>query len=171
MDINIMRLGTCFLFLLLTGCHLFGGRSGTSASIRDSKKKGAFIKEYTVPENPYRINDSLSILIDEAWLEYEWTIPKYGWQKVEITSNYKLCLSIDEMYISHYLNYWRIGYEVTNCFTIRRKGDKPDKQVLALWYDDKMPEDIETFNVLKGVLDKGISNDTILGHFELRVKK
>ena len=43
-----------------------------SGTIEESKGRGVFIKEYTVPSNPCKINDTLQITVKEAWVEYEW---------------------------------------------------------------------------------------------------
>lgn len=74
------------------GCENPSGSSGASKDISDAKKRGVFLAAYHVNPNPYPINDTLQITIEEAWIERKW---RHGGKNDEtvILSGYQLCVN------------------------------------------------------------------------------
>lgn len=60
------------IFQLVSSCEIKSGQRSVALSIKESKKRGVFIREYTVNPNPYLVNDSIKLTVKEAWLEHKW---------------------------------------------------------------------------------------------------
>ena len=87
------------------------GQEGMSKSIEESKVRGVFISKYAVPDNPQKINDTLSIYVKQAWLEKLWY--HTGWLTTNTEPHkeyYQLCLVVDEKSIAGYGDTWTIGH-------------------------------------------------------------
>ncbi len=148
---------------ILSSCNTLEGHRGASSEIEDSKKKGVFIQEYTC-ENPNIINDTLQILIDNAWLEREWY---YGSNQSEIIvsdSSYQLIVQLtDASSFNSYSYSWLIGVEGNRYF--RRCGRN------CLITDFKnLPNDVESWPIQNGSYLNNENDKVIIGNFFL-VKK
>jgi len=145
--------------------HL-GGKPGISMHIYESKKREVFIAEYTVPQNPYVINDSLSIYVEEAWLEKEWFYPS-DLDKTDIWDDhgYRLCVNTNEQSIQNYWYTWMIGDSLKRLF---RADNRKSLSTLL----DMIPKDTEVFKVRNGGYDITVKIEDMetIGEFVL-VKK
>lgn len=160
MDRNFNVISLFLLFMI--SCESPRGFSGVSDSMEDAKNRGVFICEYTVPNNPVKVNDSISIYVKEVWLEQAWghgakrqdTYPVNGYQ-ICINSDKKSLLGIDDN--------WSIGIDYD--FYLRESSNS------SLIGDLKeIPKnDSLIYFVRKGENIKGDSN-IILGKFIL-IKK
>lgn len=110
-----------FVCLLLSitifSCNFFvkNGGLGVSLNIEDSKTRKVFINEYKVDDNPYRINDSLSINIKSAWLEYQWRYAGENSENAEIIeNNYQMIIITDKQSLKGYDFTWFIGSKYTD---------------------------------------------------------
>ncbi len=67
----------------MTACNFFvsTGGLGVSNSFQESIENNIFINEYKPITNPTIINDTLSILVQSAWLENRW---RYAGKEAEI---------------------------------------------------------------------------------------
>ncbi len=104
------RTDVALLFsLFLVSCGTPHGRQ-VSGSIADSKEKGIFICEYIPMTNPLKINDTIKLEIDEAWLESQWQYsPKYG---MYVSDDYQLCISVKpEKHLEDLNLGWSIGID------------------------------------------------------------
>lgn len=82
-----------------------------SKTIKDSKKKGVYIWSYSPPQNPYIVNDTLSIYVKEAWLEKTFRVPEYGnGADVQNSSSYQLVMTLSD----RRGNYSEIPYSIVN---------------------------------------------------------
>lgn len=108
---NILRkvffLPTLSLTVLLTGCDFYTGFPQMSGSIEESVKKKVFIREFIVPKNPYKINDTILIDIKEAWVENHWKYNKSG--KIIFYPGYQLIIICNPKDIKQYSYSWTIG--------------------------------------------------------------
>ncbi len=91
---------------------------GMSADIAESKRRGVFVREYLPPENPYKVNDSISINVKSAWLEHNWTYTgPMDTEKIEIErEGYKVIIISDEKSLKGLDENWMIGTERENTF-------------------------------------------------------
>lgn len=97
--LNVLAIITLFI-----SCETPAGHSGISNNIQESKRRGVFISEYTIQLNPYKINDSLDITIEEAWLEKQWAYGKHEDEtKLYPTEEYQLCINSTEKDVKKYL--------------------------------------------------------------------
>lgn len=115
---NLVSFLFCFLFFAsIFSCNFFieNGGLGTSLSIEDSKERSVFINEYKAVKNPYKINDSLSITVKSAWLEYQWRYSGQNSEKAEIIeNNYQLIIITDKQSLKGYNDSWFIGSKYTD---------------------------------------------------------
>lgn len=54
------------------------GMGRISASINESKEKKVFVQELYPEQKEIRINDTLNLIIEEAWIEKYWTYERSG---------------------------------------------------------------------------------------------
>jgi len=137
-----------------------------SSSINESKKRCVFIKEYIPLTNPYMINDTLQIMVKEAWIEYQW----YYGDKVNETwippeSKYQLRINSNEHDLGKYTGIdWTIGINddkyLRKCGLASLRGDFKN-----------MPGDTIEYIVAKGALQNNMDTiGKVLGKFVL-IKK
>ena len=157
---NLIFLSCCLSF---TSCYSQRGHNGASENIEESKKREVFICEYTVPENPYRINDTLQITVTEAWLEKQWKYPQNPNGTVPY-GDYQLIINSKEEDIKGIDVKWAIGIDAYKYIRTCSKTD--------LISDFKtLPEDTIEYLVQKGNQIKGeVPKENIIGKFVL-VKK
>jgi len=104
-------LASCVIILLFLGCYTLEGSRGVSSNIEESKKRRVFVCEYETAQNPYFINDSIIIDVDEMWLEERWA---YGSRVEETlnTSDYQLIIDVKgEETFKNYISSWVIGVD------------------------------------------------------------
>jgi hypothetical protein len=112
--------GVAFCVLVtisIFSCNFFveNGGLGISLNIKDSKKRKVFINEYKVDNNPYKINDNLSINIKSVWLEHQWLYTGENNERAEIIeNNYQLIIITDKQSLKGYNYTWFIGSKYTN---------------------------------------------------------
>ncbi|MEP7220362.1 MAG: hypothetical protein ABI876_15670 [Bacteroidota bacterium] len=60
--------------LFLCGCFgaKLSGSLGVSQSKSESKRRGVFVASYLPDTNPCQVNDSIRIMVKDAWLEHVW---------------------------------------------------------------------------------------------------
>ena len=108
-----MRVGPLMLIMIihffLASCQIdsnLSGNRGISNNIKESKKRGVFLSEYTTPQNPYMINDSIILNIQEAWLEVTWFYRK-DLDKTLRGDKFRICiLTTPEYSLKSYEERW-----------------------------------------------------------------
>jgi len=153
----------CFI-LIFSSCYSQEGHRGASDNIEESKKRKVFICEYTVSENPYKINDTLQITVLEAWLEKQWQYPKDPNGTVPY-DEYQLIINSKEEDIKGLDATWSIGIDADKYIRTCSKSD--------LMSDFKtLPKDTIEYLVEKGSQFMGeIPKENIIGKFVLIKKK
>lgn len=142
-NIILLFLSSYLLTFLLFSCNFFieNGGLGVSIDILESQKRGVFIQEYKPMSNPIKINDTLTINIKSAWLEYTWRYEGSENEKAKII-NKKSCQIIivtDDKSLREYNDNWIIGdkndntfYRGYNCNIIMQLTNFNDQDTLAL---------------------------------------
>ncbi len=162
---KIFSLFIILFFPIFISCESPAGHHGVSYNIRESKERGVFISEYKVSQNPYFINDTLKILVKEAWLEKHWA---YGENKDQTvlypTENYQLCINTIEDNIKYVDLDWTVGITVDLCM----RGSGYNSLIGDF---KKMPADTIEYKVQQGddLSDNG--EKIIIGKFVLIKKK
>lgn len=98
-------------------CNFFveNGGFGVSTSMQDSKARAIFIREYVANKKKYKINDTLSINVKSAWLEYQWRYLGDNNEKAEIVKDrYQLIIISDKESLKGYNSLWFIGSNYTD---------------------------------------------------------
>jgi hypothetical protein len=134
------------------------GVPGSSHDIKEAKERKVFVAKYEISPAPFKVNDSLTIGVEEVWLEYNW---RYG-GKVEETllrpEEYQLIIrtNVRKLFAKH-----RRTWEM----------EKVDEKAMAdknyhnyqFWghYDSNllvnyrtMPADIDTLFVYSGIYEE-----------------
>lgn len=113
-------IGVMFLVIFLKNFnfHMRKGMEGESADIAESKRRGVFVHNYLPPQNPYKINDSLSINVKSAWLEHQWTYTgSLNTQETSIDSEgYTLIVISDQKSMRGLDENWLIGSKNDSTF-------------------------------------------------------
>ncbi|RKR84474.1 hypothetical protein BDD43_4712 [Mucilaginibacter gracilis] len=156
------------LFISIYSCHenAINGMLSASSDIKDSKKRGVFVKEYIGQTNPIKINDSLSITIKSAWLEQMWRGDGPSNEKAKVQDHgYQLLVVTDKECLKNYRDTWMIGLNADGYF--RRASED------AIIVDFKT---LPKASILEWQVQNGYSlsrNDkkTIIGKFALIAKK
>jgi hypothetical protein len=94
---------------LLTACGSPKGRPGVSDDIEDSKNRGVFIAEYKTLTNPYKINDTLQLTINEAWIETKWIHTSDPKGASSLGDSYQLCINTIKHDLKNLTITWYIG--------------------------------------------------------------
>jgi hypothetical protein len=107
----LILLFSLFVMLNLSSClNPLSGNLGICETIEDAKRRGVFVKPYQVPENPYIINDSIVLNVNEAWLEKQW---RYG-KKVKDASpinGFQMVVTVKGNGFEEYATEWYIGVD------------------------------------------------------------
>lgn len=104
------------------GCYTLGGSRGASSNIKESKERGVFICEYTTAQNPYSINDSIIIDIDEMWLEKRWAYGSSVDETLSIPYFQLIIVAKDEESFKNYRRNWYAG--INRSLYLREAGKK-----------------------------------------------
>lgn len=114
--ISILLISSIIIFFFI-GCYTLGGSIGVSSNIKESKKRDVFIGEYEMAQNPYYINDSIKIDVDEMWLEKSWAYGSSYNKTIEFGDDYQLILSVkgEETFKNYTIN-WYIGINGSRYF-------------------------------------------------------
>ncbi len=153
------------LFISIYSCHenAINGMLSASSDIKDSKKRGVFVKEYFGQTNRFKINDSLSITIKSAWLEHMWRGDGPNNEKAKAQDHgYQLIVITDKESLKNYRETWMIGLNEDGYF--RRASED------AIIVDFKIQPKA---SILEWQVQNGYSlsrNDkkTIIGKFALK---
>ena len=146
------------------GCYTLGGSGGGSSNIKESKERGVFVCEYEIAQNPYSINDSIIIDIDEMWLEKCWA---YGSNVNETLLRPYFQLIIVAKGEESFKNYRRDWYIGINKSLYFREGGK--KSLISDF--TSIPQDSISVPVQrKGNLAEHQKKD-IIGIFEFHRRK
>ena len=130
--------------IILTGCYTLKGHVGASDNIIESKKIGAFICEYYVDNYSYKINDTMTILIKEVWLEKMWRYTGMYSKPQIIDNHYQICINTSKNSLKGYRDKWTIGNGPMSEFR-----DGSDSSLLVNM--DTIPQSNEiVYNVFKG---------------------
>jgi hypothetical protein len=163
---HYLKISLIILFFLLSGCESgsVNGYLAVSSSIRESKERNVFIQEYTVPQNPFIINDSIHIHVKYAWLEHTWRYKGLQGDSTKIEKNgYQLIIRSDTSSLSNYTESWLIGTRTDSNFRF--------SSIDGIMTDLKgIPEhDTLSWDVQQGRDLSYLSKDekTMLGHFIL----
>lgn len=121
MSLNTLEIKLCFLIFLLSlcSCNTFveNGGLGVSLDIKDAKTRGVFIRQYLPPQNPYKINDSLTINVKSAWLEHMWRYAGSNSEKADIEKfGYQLIVITDSQSLKNHNDKWLIGSTADSTF-------------------------------------------------------
>ncbi|MDJ1486144.1 hypothetical protein QNI16_37020 [Cytophagaceae bacterium YF14B1] len=149
------------LFCCFVSCSsLYSDFPQMSDSLDDAWNKKVFRAEYIVPQNPYKINDTLSITVKEAWIERCWKYNKAG--KIAYIPDYQLIIICDSKDIEQYPSNWTIG--TTDGPNFRSCA----RDCIMANFED-IPNDHIELIVQKGRLANNKIPE-IIGKFELRKK-
>ena len=97
-----------FSFFIVS-CDTRHGRQA-SDTVADSKDKGIFICEYKSLTNPLKINDTIKLDIEEAWLESQWQYSKKN--GMHVSDDYQLCINVKpEKHLEDLNLGWSIGID------------------------------------------------------------
>ncbi|MBV6485063.1 MAG: hypothetical protein KFKLKKLM_01611 [Flavobacteriales bacterium] len=155
---------TISFLLFFSSCYSQQGHNGTSENIEESKKRKVFICEYTVSENPFRINDTLQITVVEAWLEKQWKYPKDPNETV-IYDEFQLIINSKEEDIEGLDVKWSIGVDANKYIRTCSKSD-------LISDFNYLPTDTIEYLVQKGNQFKGeVPKENIIGRFVLIKKR
>lgn len=156
----LLALTLCFGF---TSCNSQRGHDGVSKDMSESKERDVFVCEYSVPENPYKVNDSITLTVKEAWLERAWKYPENN-SETSISEGYQICVSIEpEKHIEDLGFGWSIGIDYDKNIRI--------SSPTSLIGDFKvMPPDTIEYKVQKGGEFSAEYEKIIIGKFVL-IKK
>jgi hypothetical protein len=78
------------------------------SNMQKSKDEGVFVRQYVPLQNPYRINDTLTLHIKEAWLERCWDYVN-GLVKIDSAFGYQLFVEVEEQDLKSFCRSWVIG--------------------------------------------------------------
>ena len=145
----------------LQSCKTLQGHKGASKDIKESKKRQIFVCEYSVTENPFKINDSLKITVKEAWLEKHWRYSKNIYTTTSY-DGYQLMINATEKDLVGVCFEWSIGVD----FDMHLRSCSKD----GLMGDFKeLPSDTLVYLIQKG-RTKLSGTPEIIGKFTL-IKK
>jgi hypothetical protein len=144
-------------------CNSIKGQWGVSKNIRESKNRKVFVKEYTTTPNPYRINDSIKLKVNEAWLEKNWTHGQ-NINETNVKENYQLCINTDDEDIIGINFDWTIGLDA-NLYMV------PCGKSSLTGGFKRMPNDTIIYEVQRGGhLCESCCEKIIIGKFMLIAK-
>jgi hypothetical protein len=160
------------LYILLTivsasACNYskIDGTLGVSKDIQNSKHRSVFIREYTVVNNPYVINDSLHLLVKSAWIEHQWRYDGFNGKKSKKENKgWQIIIITDETSLKGYGKNWMIGLTGKNSFRLASR----DALIIDL---DSLPQkksliwQVQDSNKLAPLAEK-----IIIGKFALKEK-
>jgi hypothetical protein len=128
-----------------------------SDTIADSKDKGIFICEYKPLTNPLKINDTIKLDIEEAWLESQWRYSKEN--GMYVSDDYQLCINVKpEKHLEDLGFGWSIGIDFA--LNMRTSGET------SLISDFKaLPADTIMYKVQKGSELSDNYEKIIIGEF------
>jgi hypothetical protein len=116
---SIPTLSFLLLIVSVSSCNFFveNGGLGASLNIKEAKKRGVFVRQYLPIENPYKINDSLTINVKSAWLEHLWRYAGSNSESADIEKDgYQLIIVADEHSLNGFNNKWLIGVTSDSTF-------------------------------------------------------
>lgn len=100
----------CLLSIAWFGitCTTPSGHLGVSNGIEEAKERGVMVGEYALPQSPYKINDTMSFSISNAWIERRWA---YGSDNSEtiVLDGFQLIIETSESELKNYYSTWTIG--------------------------------------------------------------
>ena len=162
MNILVKHIFIIAILIAFSSCNFQQGHNGASNNIEESKDRGVFICEYTPLMNPYKINDTIILKIDEAWIEKKWKFPKNVNQTV-VESEYQLCINIaPEKHIENLGIEWSIGVDYDKNMRI--------SSLTSLIGDFKtLPSDTIEYKVQKGDEFSNNYEKIIIGKFILKL--
>lgn len=157
----VLAIFLAILFLKKCFCTTFRPiGAGTTHSILDSKKLGVFVCEYKpLHKNPYPVNDSLQIIIEESWAERSWSYAKHGiW----------LFDGVDSFFINIKTNANFNGYNFENHFQAMDDNGLGSTGPNLLQAQRSSLPDTITYFLVKGhnIVNPDIQNSSI-GEFKL----
>jgi hypothetical protein len=153
--------------MFFSGCDLRDGLNGASEDVGESKRRGVFVCEYGPPANPYRINDSLVLHINECWLERRWVHDKNRPTGADPYSGmYQLIMEVGPNDLRGYgKKGWTIGLDFVQNFS------KPTPNALVMLFNEGAPRDTEEWLVIQGEPKKQLSGkEVVLGRLVLKRK-
>jgi len=108
----LIGFGVLFLIVYVTPLRywdpIWEGQEGISDSIKESKERGVFIKEYKPKSTPIIINDTLRIEIREAWLEYGFWYTIFKNQNIINKNTAQMRVTVNPKGMKYYNKTWRI---------------------------------------------------------------
>lgn len=108
LKMKILTLIILFFLFFVLSCNTLRGHNGVCENIKESKNRGVFICEYMPLNNPYRINDSISLTIEEAWVERNWKYSENNNETV-VMEEFQVCVNTYEKDIAGICFDWSIG--------------------------------------------------------------
>ena len=98
--------------MVFSSCNFYTsiGHLGVSNSVAESVEKKVLIKKLKTLHNPITINDSMSLLVQSAWLEYSWRYAGEEAEKAEIEqdSSVQIIIILDEKSLKEFNFKWHI---------------------------------------------------------------
>jgi len=99
-----------FCLLIINSCYTISGHLASSENIEESKKNGVFICALAINQNPYKINDTISVHFKEIWIENIWGYSGTFRLKAQKRENagFQICINFESP-LKGYNNVWVIG--------------------------------------------------------------
>lgn len=144
-------------------CNSLQGKPGISESIKESQTRGVFLNEYQSTKNIIKINDTLKISIDIAWLEKKWAYSTSP-NNTAIITGYQLIVHTTEKLDENYSFSWTIGTSFERNF--RNCGYK-----CLVTEFDSLPNERENWKIQQGRDLYNGAIHTIIGDLELHRKQ
>lgn len=135
-----------------------------SQTMEESKERGVFICEYTTPQNPFRINDSIQLHLKDCWLEKHWEHRKDSEKGTRVIAGYSLIMEVAEEDILGYNKGWTISDD-----SVVRYFRKCGIECLMTDFDS-LPQSREIWSVRSGKARLEIAKNPIIGELIL-IKK
>ncbi len=98
-----------FVLCCIISCNTLRGHRGVSDSIKESKRRGVFICEYSPSGLTYQYDNKYDIIVNKAWLEKQWAYDANTNETIIIDSSYQLKIETNDKVQDSYGFEWRIG--------------------------------------------------------------
>jgi hypothetical protein len=163
--VAIMRMeffiSVSIIVFIFCGCGRTGG--GASYDIKDSQNRGVFIAEYKPLYKNYKINDTLTLKIEQIWIETHWIYSSQSAGNTFILPGYQLNVN--------YSNELK-GYPFDWCVGVSSKKYLRSSSLTSLMGDfEDLPGDTIKYKVQKGDNLSDSSRKEIIGELVFIKKK
>ncbi|HTL81386.1 MAG TPA: hypothetical protein VL651_06765 [Bacteroidia bacterium] len=97
-------------YIMVNSCDDPTGTPGAASDMSEAKSMGIFVKELYAPGGVWRINDTLQVHVESAWIEHRYRYPQPG-NSPTILSGYQIQVESNEKDLKNYDITWKIGID------------------------------------------------------------